>query len=120
MKIVVTGAIGHIGSYVVRDLGAQFPNAEIAMIDNMMTQRYPSLFNLPTKGNYHFIEGDVNSIDLKSVFSDANVVIHLAAITDAAGSFDRPEELENNNYQSTVKVANACICLLYTSPSPRD
>ena len=109
MKIVVTGAIGHIGSYVVRDLGIQFPNAEITMIDNMMTQRYPSLFNLPTKGNYHFIEGDVNSIDLKSVFSDANVVIHLAAITDAAGSFDRPEELENNNYQSTVKVANACI-----------
>ena len=91
VKIVVTGAIGHIGSYVVRDLGTQFPNAEIAMIDNMMTQRYPSLFNLPTKGNYHFIEGDVNSIDLKSVFSDANVVIHLAAITDAAGSFDCPE-----------------------------
>ena len=109
MKIVVTGAIGHIGSYVVRDLGIQFPNAEIAMIDNMMTQRYPSLFNLPTLGNYHFIEGDVNSIDLKSVFSDANVVIHLAAITDAAGSFDHAEELENNNYQSTVKVANACI-----------
>ena len=39
MKIVVTGAIGHIGSYVVRDLGIQFPNAEIVMIDNMMTQR---------------------------------------------------------------------------------
>ncbi len=109
MKIIVTGAIGHIGSYIVRDLGVQFPKAEIVMIDNMMTQRYPSLFNLPTVGNYHFIEGDVNSIDLKTVFSDANVVIHLAAITDAAGSFDRAEELENNNYQSTVKVANACI-----------
>jgi UDP-glucose 4-epimerase len=109
VKIVVTGAIGHIGSYVIRDLGIQFPNAKIVMIDNMMTQRYPSLFNLPTVGNYHFIEGDVNSIDLKMVFSGANVVIHLAAITDAAGSFDRAEELENNNYQSTVKVANACI-----------
>jgi UDP-glucose 4-epimerase len=109
MKIIVTGAIGHIGSYIVRDLGVQFPKAEIVMIDNMMTQRYPSLFNLPTVGNYHFIEGDVNSIDLKTVFSGANVVIHLAAITDAAGSFDRAEELENNNYQSTVKVANACI-----------
>jgi len=109
MKIIVTGAIGHIGSYVVRDLGIQFPKADIIMIDNMMTQRYPSLFNLPTVGNYHFIEGDVNSVDLKSVFSGASVVIHLAAITDAAGSFDRAEELEINNYQSTVKVANACI-----------
>ena len=109
MKIIVTGAIGHIGSYIVRDLGVQFPKAEIVMIDNMMTQRYPSLFNLPTLGNYHFIEDDVNSIDLKTLFSGANVVIHLAAITDATGSFDRAEELENNNYQSTVKVANACI-----------
>jgi UDP-glucose 4-epimerase len=109
LKIIVTGAIGHIGSYIVRDLGVQFPKAEIVMIDNMMTQRYASLFNLPPLGNYHFIEDDVNSIDLKTVFSGANVVIHLAAITDAAGSFDRAEELENNNYQSTVKVANACI-----------
>ena len=109
MKIIVTGAIGHIGSYIVRDLGVQFPKAEIVMIDNMMTQRYASLFNLPPEGNYHFIEDDVNSIDLKTVFSGANVVIHLAAITDATGSFDRAEELENNNYQSTVKVANACI-----------
>lgn len=109
MKIIVTGAIGHIGSYIIRDLGIQFPNAEIVMIDNMMTQRYPSLFNLPTVGSYRFIEGDVNSIDLKAIFSGASVVIHLAAITDAAGSFDRAEELENNNYQSTVQVANACI-----------
>ena len=109
MKIVVTGSIGHIGSYIIRDLGIQFPEAEIVMIDNMMTQRYASLFNLPPLGNYHFIEDDVNSIDLKTVFSGANVVIHLAAITDATGSFDRAEELENNNYQSTVKVANACI-----------
>ena len=109
MKIIVTGAIGHIGSYIVRDLGVQFPKAEIVMIDNMMTQRYASLFNLPPLGNYHFIEDDVNSIDLKTVFSGAKVVIHLAAITDATGSFDRAEELENNNYQSTVKVANACI-----------
>ena len=109
MKIIVTGAIGHIGSYIIRNLGIQFPKSDILMIDNMMTQRYPSLFNLPTVGNYHFIEGDVTDMDLNAVFSDANVVIHLAAITDAAGSFDRAEELEANNYQSTVKVANACI-----------
>lgn len=108
-KIVVTGAIGHIGSYIIRDLATQFPKAEIVMIDNMMTQRFPSLFNLPTIGNYHFIEGDVNSLDLKTALFGTDVVLHLAAITDAAASFDRAEELENNNYQSTEKVANACI-----------
>jgi UDP-glucose 4-epimerase len=109
MKIIVTGAIGHIGSYVIRDLGIQFPNAKIIMIDNMMTQRFPSLFNLPAGVNYEFIEGDITSMDLHTVFSNADVVIHLAAITDAAGSFDRAKELEDNNYQSTEKVANACV-----------
>ena len=89
MKIIVTGAIGHIGSYVIRDLGVFFPRAEIVMIDNMMTQRFPSLFNLPPGINYQFIEGDVSQMDLKSIFTGADVVIHLAAITDAAGSINR-------------------------------
>jgi nucleoside-diphosphate-sugar epimerase len=108
MKIVVTGAIGHIGSYLIRDLAVQFPGAEILMIDNMMTQRFPSLFNLPTTAHYCFIEGDVTQIDLQPLLKDAHVLVHLAAITDAAGSFDKADLLEANNYQSTLKVANAC------------
>ena len=108
MKIVVTGAIGHIGSYLIRELGIQFPRSEIVMIDNMMTQRFSSLFNLPAIGSYQFIEGDVKVLDLNSVFRDANYVIHLAGITDAAGSFDNATKVEENNYRSTVKVANAC------------
>jgi UDP-glucose 4-epimerase len=109
MRIVVTGAIGHIGSYVVRDLAYQFPGATIVMIDNMMTQRFPSLFNLPAMGRYRFLEDDVTSMDLLPVLRDAYVVIHLAAITDAAGSFDKAEQLEANNYEATRKVAKACM-----------
>jgi UDP-glucose 4-epimerase len=105
----VTGAIGHIGSYIIRDLGVSFPGSSIVMIDNMMTQRFSSLFNLPLSANYSFIEGDVSQINLKSVFYGANIVIHLAAITDAAGSIDKAEELEANNFQSTLRVAEACI-----------
>jgi len=94
---------------VIRDLAVQFPGAEIVMVDNMMTQRFPSLFNLPAIGNYHFIEGDVTKMNLNELFDGADTVIHLAAITDAAGSFDKAAEVEENNYQSTVKVANACV-----------
>jgi len=109
MKIIVTGAIGHIGSYVIRNLANQFPGSEIVMIDNMMTQRFPSLFNLPATGKYRFIEGDVTKIELTDLFADAYVVIHLAAITDAASSFDKAGQLEANNYQATVKVAEVCV-----------
>jgi UDP-glucose 4-epimerase len=109
MKLVVTGAIGHIGSYVVRDLAHQFPGATIVMVDSMMTQRFPSLFNLPANGAYRFLEGDVTSMDLRPVLDGAHVVLHLAAITDAAGSFDKAEQLEANNFKATANVAAACV-----------
>lgn len=109
MKIIVAGALGHIGSYVIRHLSDQFPGVEIVMIDNMMTQRFPSLFNLPPSCKFSFLEGDVTKMDMRSLLSDSDIVIHLAAITDAAGSFDRAEELEANNYFATQRVANACV-----------
>ena len=108
MKIVVTGALGHIGSRLIRELPLFFNGAEIVMIDNLMTQRYSSLFNLPGIGEYRFIEGDLLNIDLESVFQNAKVVIQLAAITDAASSFENKEKVEHNNYNTTVKVAEAC------------
>lgn len=108
MKIVVTGALGHIGSALIRQLPLHFPGAEIVMLDNMMTQRYASLFDLPAVGRYQFIEADVRSVDLRPVLDGAHAVIHLAAITDAAGTFDRAAELEANNFDATTKIAAAC------------
>jgi UDP-glucose 4-epimerase len=109
MKIVVTGALGHIGSLLVRHLAMEFPLAEINMIDNMMTQRFASLFNLPTTGKLKFIENDITKIDLKPILKNANIVIHLAAITDAEASFSNSELVEENNFQGTEKVALASV-----------
>jgi UDP-glucose 4-epimerase len=109
MKILVTGALGHIGSYVIRQLPLSFPNAEILIVDNLMTMRYASIFNLPNIGKYKFLERDITKDNLDDILVQVNVVIHLAAITDAAGSFDRQEELENNNLIATKKIAEACL-----------
>jgi len=109
MKIIVTGALGHIGSLLVRHLAVRFPLVEIVMIDNMMTQRFASLFNLPSNGKFQFIQEDITNINLNPIFENANIVIHLAAITDAAGSFANAKNVEKNNFQGTEKVTNACV-----------
>lgn len=109
MKIVVTGALGHIGSGVIRELPKIFPDPEIIMIDNLATQRYCSLFNLPENGRYRFIEGDVLTLDLNTIFEKADVILHLAAITDAANSFKNKEQVEYVNYNSTARVSEACL-----------
>ncbi len=109
MKIVVTGALGHIGSSLIRTLPTCFPDAELLLIDNMATQRFASLFDLPAIGRYRFHEADVRAVDLRPLLEDAHAVVHLAATTDAAGSAGNGAAVEANNYNATASVAEACI-----------
>jgi len=109
MKIVVTGGLGHIGSSLIRSLPDHFPEAEIVMVDNLSTQRYCSAFNLPPHGRYRLIEADILSADLEAIFTGAEVVVHLAAITNAEGSFKIHEKVEQTNFVGTDRVAQACI-----------
>lgn len=109
MRIVVTGALGHIGSRLVRSLPSSFPGAEIVMVDDLSTQRYASLFDLPAEGRYRFVEADVLSTDLAGLVRGADVVVHLAAITNAAASFEIEAEVERVNLHGTELVARACL-----------
>lgn len=109
MKIVITGALGHIGSKLIRELPSRVADAEFILVDNLSAQRYCSLFNLPNNVNYTFNELDIMTTDLRKLFSGADVVIHLAAVTNAAESFKDPAQVEMVNYSGTEKVAEACI-----------
>lgn len=108
-KIVVCGALGHIGSRLIRKLPDEYPGAEIVLVDNLSSQRYSSLFNLPESGRYRFFEKDVLTSELESLFDGADVVVQLAALTNAAGSFEIREKLERENYLATERIAQACL-----------
>jgi len=107
MKIVITGGLGHIGSRWIHGFRAG-ELEEVVLLDNLATQRYSSLFNLPAGVKFRFIEDDICTAKLEKCFEGADVVVHLAAITNAAGSFDIQEQVERVNYLGTERVARAC------------
>jgi UDP-glucose 4-epimerase len=107
MRIVITGALGHIGSRLIRTLKPGV-FSEVTLLDNLSTQRYASLFNLPAGIPFRFIEEDILTADLEQYFRGAAAVIHLAAITTAAASFDIRDHVERVNYEGTERVARAC------------
>jgi UDP-glucose 4-epimerase len=106
--ILITGALGHIGSRFIHGLQpGQFE--KVILLDNLSTQRYASLFNLPEDTRFRFIEADVCSEALEKHFSGVDTVIHMAAITNAADSFKIQEEVERVNFEGTQRVAEACL-----------
>src|SRR4051812_20412435 len=83
MRLVITGTLGHIGSRLIRMLQpAEFE--DVVLLDNLSTQRYCSVFDLPKIVPFRFVEGDVCTADLDEIFAGASVVVHLAAVTNAA------------------------------------
>jgi len=108
MKLLITGALGHIGSRLIHSLNpGEFD--EIVLLDNLSTQRYCSLFKLPENIPFRFVEDDVCSADLVRYCDGMDCVIHLAAITNAAGSFDIQDQVERVNLDGTERVARACL-----------
>src|SRR3989344_5041553 len=116
--VLVTGALGHIGSRLIRNLDKDKIEG-VRLLDNLESQRYASLFNLPSDPNYEFIESDIREADFEKVLSGVDAVVHLAALTDAANSTGRAQEVMSVNLEGLKRVAKACeelqIPLLFPS-----
>lgn len=107
-KILITGALGHIGSRLIREISPKITE-EIHMLDNLLTQRYASLFDLPKNFKYRFFEEDILTAPLEERLKDVSAVIHLAAITNAEASVGKEKEVEMVNFEGLKRVANACL-----------
>ena len=107
-KILITGALGHIGSNLIRNLDKSAVR-DVVLMDNLESQRFPSLYKLPRGFNFKFIREDIMTADFSKYLSGIDAVIHLAAITDAEKSKQMPEQVEAVNYQGLRRVADACL-----------
>lgn len=103
MKILITGGLGHIGSYIIRNIKLK-KKIHFIIVDNLITQRYVSLFNLKKYCSFEFHDIDVAKNNIENLIKKSNIVIHLAAITDAEASFKIKRKVYLNNYESTKKI----------------
>ena len=61
MKILITGGLGHIGSYLLENINKIKLVKKVYVIDNFYTNRYNSLFNLPkNKKKIYFYHIDLS------------------------------------------------------------
>ena len=101
MRILVTGGCGHIGSKFIRS----YKKHDLTVVDNLSTQRYCSLFSLDR--NIKFFNLDFGDLTL-DYLKQFDVVIHLAAITDAPSTFKDPSLLEKTNVEKTKRFFDTC------------
>ena len=104
MKIIITGALGHIGSFLFRKLIKEELITKIYILDNLQSNRYCSLFNIPKNNKIKFLNIDLLN---QKISVKAKTVIHLAAKTDAAQSHILEKEFLNNR-KITNNIINYC------------
>ena len=111
LKFLVTGGLGHIGSKLIREYAKRDDIELIRIFDNISTQRFPSLFDLPkTHVKFEFIEGDILDITkLKEVMKNIDIVVHLASVTDAPSTINNSEITQKSIFEGTWNVVNASI-----------
>lgn len=108
MNVLITGGLGHVGSSLIKDLVLS-RETNFYVCDSFLTQRYSSLFSIPKNRNLRFFEMKSQEITTKFLADhEISATVHLAAITDAAGSFGREEELFKNNLGGTQHLINSC------------
>ena len=79
-NLLITGALGHIGSRLIHSIRPDNFNS-VCMIDNLSTQRYSSLFNLPKDVKFSFVEGNICDMGLDKYFKDVDVAVSYTHLT---------------------------------------
>ena len=109
MKILITGGLGHIGSYLLENIDKIKFIKKIYIIDNLSTNRYSSLFNLPkTKKKIYFYQKDLAVPNELKNFKRTDIVINLASLTDAESSLKIKNKVYKNNLGIFKNILTYC------------
>ena len=103
MNIVVLGGGGFVGSHLVKELAIN--NHKVTVFDI----KEPNLSNTITK-KINFFKGDITSSNnLDKILKNANIVYHLAGLSDLNDTLHKPKETVTTNILGTVEVLQSCV-----------
>ena len=108
-KVLVTGADGFIGSHLTEMLVNQGYHVK-ALSQYNSFNNWGWLENVNCKKDIEILTGDIrDSHYCKTISRNVEIIFHLGALIAIPFSYLAPDSYVETN-----------ICLLYTSPSPRD
>ena len=108
MKILITGACGHIGSFISENIYKIKKVSKTILVDNLKSNRFYSLFNSKKKNKLNFFVKDLNNINSLNEFKNVDLIIHCASMTNAEKSFGKEKEMYNNNINCMKTVIKFC------------
>ena len=107
MNIIISGAFGHIGSYILNKLILDRDIKRVLILDNFTTQRYTSFLKL-NKKKLNLIDEDLVDFNFNLIKGKYDIFLHLSAITNASESFKIKKKIIDNNLGVTKKVVKFC------------
>jgi nucleoside-diphosphate-sugar epimerase/dTDP-4-dehydrorhamnose 3,5-epimerase-like enzyme/SAM-dependent methyltransferase len=99
MKIVITGALGYIGSELCKIYsGFSRKNKVVAIDSRFISEKISQL----TNWGIDFVQCDILDKKINEILYDADVVIHLAGITDVAYVNTQSDEAKDNQIKKVA------------------
>lgn len=109
MKLILTGACGHIGSFIISNIHKIKKIKELILIDNLSSNNIHVVFNIKSKIKTSFHKVDVSTSGSLKKFKGANIIIHCASFTNAEHSFSNEKNMYKNNINCMKNVISYCL-----------
>ena len=108
MNLLITGACGHIGSYLAQNIYKIKKIKKTILVDNLESNRFCSLFKLNKKNKLKFYLRNIENENSLNDFKNIKYVIHCASMTNAEKSFGKEDLMYKNNIDCLKTVIKFC------------
>jgi len=109
MNLLITGAMGHIGTYLIKNHKKLGNFKKIILIDNFLNNKHGFLFNSKLDKKFIFFYRDISKKNSLKGLPKVDCCLHLASITNAEESVNIKKKLYKNNLGCFINVLNYCI-----------